>query len=115
MATNDELKNQKELNKGAEKFRDLKKETIAAQKKANEYSDQEAKSNSSNVDFARMLNAELKEQLGVRQRISDQAKDLRNLGNEVVRNAQQNVVELGNTNKLEREIINQQKIGRANV
>lgn len=108
MATNDELKNQKELNKGAEKFRDLKKETIAAQKKANEYSDQEAKSNSSNVDFARMLNAELKEQLGVRQRISDQAKDLRNLGNEVVRNAQQNVVELGNTNKLEREIINQQ-------
>jgi hypothetical protein len=108
VATNDELKNQKELNKGAEKFRDLKKETIAAQKKANEYSDQEAKSNSSNVDFARMLNAELKEQLGVRQRISDQAKDLRNLGNEVVRNAQQNVVELGNTNKLEREIINQQ-------
>ena len=108
MATNDELKNQKELNKGAEKFRDLKKETIAAQKKANEYSDQAAKSNSSNVDFARMLNAELKEQLGVRQRISDQAKDLRNLGNEVVRNAQQNVVELGNTNKIERELINQQ-------
>ena len=100
MATNDELKNQQDLNKA-------KKETNNLQSKGNQYSDKAAADNSKNLDFTRQLNAELRDQLGVKQKLSDQDKTIRNLGNEVVRNVQQNSVELGNTNKIEREIVNQ--------
>ena len=100
MATPEELKRQQELNKEAEKFKNIKAES-------NRFSDASAQSSASNVDFVRQLNAELRDQLGIRQRLSDQDKTIRDLGNEVVRNTQQNVVELGNTNKIERELINQ--------
>ena len=100
MAKADEVKNQKELNKE-------KKETNNLQSKGNQYSDKAAADNARNLDFTRQLNAELRDQLGVKQKLSDQDKSIRNLGNEVVRNVQQNAVELGNTNKIEREIINQ--------
>ena len=100
MAKADEVKNQKDLNQE-------KQETNKLQEKGNSYSDKAAKDNAKNLDFTRQLNAELRDQLGVKQKLSDQDKSIRNLGNEVVRNVQQNSVELGNTNKIEREIINQ--------
>ena len=102
MAKADEVKNQKELNQERSKFNNLNAET-------NKYSEKYAQQSSTNLDLSRQLNAELRDQLGINQRISDQAKDLRNLGNEVSYFAKQNVIELGNANKLEREIFKAQQ------
>jgi len=70
----------------------------------NKFAQEEAKNNATSLDNARILNAELRDILGVKQNLNDQDKTLRNLGNEIVKAAQQNVVELGNAGTINREI-----------
>ena len=100
MATQDELNREKELN-------EEKKKALGTQKQNTDFAAREADNKAATLDYVRQLNADLKEQLGINERISQQDKAIRDLGNEVVRNTQQNIVELGNTNKIERELINQ--------
>lgn len=76
----------------------------------NRFARAEAENNASALDYARTLNAELRDSLGVRQKLSDQEKTLRNLGNEVVKAVQQNVTELGNAGKINREIAKAQSL-----
>ena len=90
MATEEELNNQQEYNR-------LKAE-------ASRFEQQEARQSAGRVDYARQLNAELKDQLGIRQRLTDQEKTLRDLSKEVLSIAQMNFTELGNSGKIDKEI-----------
>jgi hypothetical protein len=81
-----------------------KKELTKLSEQYNKFAQEEAKNNATSLDNARILNAELRDVLGVKQNLNDQDKTLRNLGNEIVKAAQQNVVELGNAGTINREI-----------
>jgi hypothetical protein len=95
VATREERENQEQINR--------------LLSEANRFAEQEARNSSSRVDFARQLNSELRDQIGVRQRLSDQDTILRDIGKEVLKNAQQNFTELGNINKLENELTKARK------
>ena len=81
-----------------------KAEVTKLSEQYNKFAQEEAKNNATSLDNARILNAELRDVLGVKQNLNDQDKTLRNLGNEIVKAAQQNVVELGNAGTINREI-----------
>ena len=94
MATKDELNNERDLNK--------------AKAEGNKFSRAEAQAAAERVDYTRQLNADLKDQLGVRQRLTDQETALRDLGKDVVDFARKNVVELGNQGKIQKNIADAQ-------
>ena len=94
MATKDELNNERDLNQ--------------AKAEGNKYSKAEAQAAAERVDFTRQLNADLKDQLGVRQKLTDQETALRDLGKDVVDFARKNVVELGNQGKIQKNIADAQ-------
>lgn len=96
MATNDELRRQQEMDK--------------LLGNARRYAEQEARDSAANVSRVQQLNAELRDQLGIRDRLSQTEKGQRDLANEVVKAVQMNITELGNVNKLNREIINQENL-----
>lgn len=96
MATNEELRRQQEMDK------------LLGQ--ARRYAEQEARDSAANVSRVQQLNTELRDQLGIRDRLSQTEKDQRDLANEVVKAVQMNITELGNVNKLNREIINQENL-----
>lgn len=92
------------LNPDPSEFAKSREELNKLRDQYNRFARAEAENNASALDYARTLNAELRDSLGVKQKLNDQEKTLRNLGNEVVKAVQQNVVELGNAGKINREI-----------
>ena len=94
MATKDELNNERDLNK--------------EKAEGNKFSRAEAQAAAERVDYTRQLNADLKDQLGVRQKLTDQETALRDLGKDVVDFARKNVVELGNQGKIQKNIADAQ-------
>jgi len=94
VATKDELNNERDLNK--------------EKAEGNKFSRAEAQAAAERVDYTRQLNADLKDQLGVRQKLTDQETALRDLGKDVVDFARKNVVELGNQGKIQKNIADAQ-------
>ena len=92
------------LNPDPSEFARSREEVTKLRDQYNKFAQEEAKNNATSLDNARILNAELRDVLGVKQNLNDQDKTLRNLGNEIVKAAQQNVVELGNAGTINREI-----------
>ena len=98
------------LNPDPSEFARSREELNKLRDQYNKFARAEAENNASALDYARTLNAELRDSLGVKQKLTDQEKTLRNLGNEVVKAVQQNVVELGNSGKINREIAKAQAL-----
>lgn len=98
------------LNPDPSEFARSREELNKLRDQYNKFAREEAENNASALDYARTLNAELRDSLGVKQRLTDQEKTLRNLGNEVVKAVQQNVIELGNAGKINREIAKAQSL-----
>lgn len=92
------------------RFAESKQQINELRDQYNKFARAEAENNASALDYVRSLNTELRDSLGIRQRVGDQQKTLRNLGNEVVKSVQQNVTELGNANKINREIAKAQSL-----
>lgn len=97
MAAEDEIKKQRELNRLSQEYNNLRAQ-------GNKFEESEARGSTERVSFARNLNTELRDQLGIRTRLSNEEATLRDLGNEVVKAAQLNYRQLGNTEKIEKEI-----------
>ena len=98
------------LNPDPSEFARSREEVTKLRDQYNKFAQEEAKNNATSLDNARILNAELRDVLGVKQSLNDQDKTLRNLGNEIVKAAQQNVVELGNAGNINREISKAQSL-----
>tara|TARA_R110000737_G_scaffold181769_1_gene205144 strand:+ start:36 stop:3224 length:3189 start_codon:yes stop_codon:yes gene_type:complete len=98
------------LNPDPSEFARSREEVTKLRDQYNKFAQEEAKNNATSLDNARILNAELRDVLGVKQSLNDQDKTLRNLGNEIVKAAQQNVVELGNAGTINREISKAQSL-----
>ena len=98
------------LNPDPSEFARSREEVTKLREQYNKFAQEEAKNNATSLDNARILNAELRDVLGVKQNLNDQDKTLRNLGNEIVKAAQQNVVELGNAGNINREISKAQSL-----
>ena len=94
------MANDGNLNPDPSEFKRQREEIKKLTDQYNKYARAEAADNAASLDYARTLNTELKDTLGIKQRLSEQDKALRNLGNEVVKAAQQNVVELGRNNTI---------------
>ena len=92
------------------RFAESKKQINELRDQYNKFARAEAENNASALDYVRSLNTELRDSLGIRQKVGDQQKTLRNLGNEVLKSVQQNVTELGNANKINREIAKAQSL-----
>jgi hypothetical protein len=104
------MANGNNLNPDPSEFARSREELNKLRDQYNKFARAEAENNASALDFARTLNAELRDSLGVKQKLNDQEKTLRNLGNEVVKAVQQNVIELGNAGKINREITKAQSL-----
>lgn len=90
----------------------MAEENLNNQKKSADFAQQQAKASADSVNFVRQLNTELRDSLNIRQRLTDQEKTLRDLGNSVVKAAQENVVELGKANKISAQISKQTSVKR---
>lgn len=90
----------------------MAEENLNNQKKSADFAQQQAKASADSVNFVRQLNTELRDSLNIRQRLTDQEKTLRDLGNSVVKAAQENIVELGKANKISAQISKQTSVKR---
>lgn len=100
----------KNLNPDPSQFTRTAQEITKLTEQYNKFARAGAEDNASALDYARILNVELRDSLGVKQKLNDQELALRNLGNEVVKAVQQNVIELGNAGKINREIAKAQSL-----
>lgn len=103
MATNEELNNQKNLNKE-------KKTTNQLDSQNSQYANEQAAAAASRIEFARSLTEELKDQLNIRTRLNETDKETLSLARQLQASVGQNIVELGNSGNIEKAIAKDKKL-----
>ena len=98
MATDDEIKKQQQLNQEKKKGIDLDQKSNTSQDKARQIL-------ADLVNDQRTLNAELRDQLGIRQSTDDFGKALLKLSREITKSTEQNSVALGRSGQLSKQIL----------
>ena len=103
MATNEELDNQKNLNREINKTNNLDSQN-------NQYAQTAAKAAQARVDFARSLTEELKDQLNIRSKNNEADRAQLSLSRQVAASAAENNVLLGNSQQITRQILKDEKL-----
>ena len=98
MATDDEIKKEQQLNQEKKKGIDLNQKSNTSQDRARQIL-------ADLVNDQRTLNAELRDQLGIRQTTDDFGKALLKLSREITKSTEQNTVALGRSGQLSKQIL----------
>ena len=98
MATDDEIKKEQQLNQEKKKGIDLNQKSNTSQDRARQIL-------ADLVNDQRTLNAELRDQLGIRQTTDDFGQALLKLSREITKSTEQNTVALGRSGQLSKQIL----------